>query len=413
MRNLLKNSFIITFLVKFSGLLRDALLFYQIGVSTEFDMYLTILVIPSIFLAIIVPFINLSTTPKLKGISKESKSSFMVLFFYFSMLVTFLSCISSLIFAWFTYGLSVFTISLVLICSFVIVFSVLAEFSCSVLIAEERLYPIYYGNLFINFPIIIYFFFGGNSVVGFALISTISYLFRFMYLNYFIYRFDYRFLFNKISTMKEAYSVFKLMSSKDYKSMLIGPSFQILIHLGRAACVLLPSGSASLYYYGFKLFDAFKGTIWFVVITRFFSGIQSTSVQESLKIFNKISVAALLLSIVFSLSLSGLYFLLDYLSLYYNIPKSVFDILYYSMFSSGLMFLVPVIDLYQRIIVTFKIESYSLSILFSMVLSQIGSLSALLFLDLLSLEYVIFSVSFALVLPALIIFNNIKNLSKA
>ena len=146
----------IAFLVKGLGLLRDILTFYYIGFSSQFDSYILFLTIPALISSLVVPFVNLWVVPVCKDCNSEVKLGFLYFFIIISFFLSFLSILLSFLMLLREEEFSVFYIILIITSAVVLIFSILAEYSSSILISEGRIERIYYSNLLINLPVVLY-----------------------------------------------------------------------------------------------------------------------------------------------------------------------------------------------------------------------------------------------------------------
>ncbi|MEL4420899.1 hypothetical protein [Shewanella algae] len=411
MKSFIMKSLSVTVLVKIFGLVRDVLTFYFIGVSAEFDSYIFFLTIPAIFSSVLIPFINLWCVPLLRKSNNSERETYFLFFVLVSFFSAFILFFISLLPACLNGSFDAFAIALILTSLLVFVFSVLAEYSASLLIIDGKVDKIYYGNLLVNIPVVIYLVFSDVTVLMLAIVSSFSFVLRFLYLNHYTLGKRAIFSFQNLSSLGRVVDNLKKLDLHNVKKLFFGPSFQISIYLGRLFCSFLPEGSVSMYFYGFKLFDAFKGTVLFVVITKFFSMIQNLSLKQSINLMFKCINILVYISLGYLLFLFCLWGVGTYIDvtnyLEFDLSK-VNDIFYFSMFTFFLFLQYPVMVLYQRLIVSFdNVELYFDSILY-MLASQVTLLSLFYLLGILNVEMVISILSIGMLFPFVTILMRLR-----
>ncbi len=399
----------IAFLVKGLGLLRDILTFYYIGFSSQFDSYILFLTIPALISSLVVPFVNLWVVPVCKDCNSEVKLGFLYFFIIISFFLSFLSISLSFLMLLREEEFSVFYIILIITSAVVLIFSILAEYSSSILISEGRIEKIYYSNLLINLPVVLYLSIFNVEVQTLAIISSTCFMLRFMYLNFYCFKYksyDYKFIFRYL---KFPIAEFKKLNFESFKKMSIGPSFQLSIYLGRFFCSFLPEGSLSLYYYGFKLFDAFKGTLLFVIITKYYSQIQNLELKESIQVLRKYLLTLTCIVIAYSVFLAVLWLIV------FEYGQSNFDelsqILYLSFFTILIMFQYPTLVLYQRLVVSFEGLFSPFKYVILMIIFQLLCLTFVTLFSLLSVEVILVILSFGMIIPCYKIIFHLKRFS--
>ncbi|KTF15206.1 hypothetical protein ATS75_10475 [Pseudoalteromonas sp. H105] len=399
--------------MKVSGLLRDGLPFYFIGISGLFDTYVHYLTFPAIITAFALPFINLWLVPMLSKQGGVKEESYIKFFFFVSLAFAVLNIFISFTSAFFIHQINTITITLIFTSTLILIFTICSEVLASKIISNGRfLHKMYFGNIFVNVPVIIYLLLLDATVIGLAIISSLSYVVRFIYL--LIYSEINLIVVCKCSSMKEVFKKVKGIELIELKKMMLGPLFQSVIYFGRFFCGFLPTGSTSIYFYSLKLFDAFKGTLLFVALTKFFSLIQKESLDKALQSFLKFSCINVFVTLLYVLSLGVLSYLLVFVNLQQEIYFELENIISLSYVTVPLCFLYPGLVFYQRLIVSFRDMEFSFRIFMSLPLTVLLSVSLLYLLGLLSVNYIISSISLALVLPNLyiyfIVYKKLKSL---
>lgn len=398
----------VALVVKLFGLLRDGLTFYFIGVNSEFDLYVYYLTFPAIITAFLLPLINLWLVPIL---SKSRLSCRDKYFKFFLLLSIFLACLNILISLFFSYllkDINIVTLVLIATSTVVLILTILSEVSASQIIANgNHLQKMYLSNLFVNVPVVIYLILPNVSVLGLAIVSSFSFVLRFTYLT--------KYSEVKLTHILKAKGFLNVLSEIksikfiDIKKMLLGPLFQSSVYLGRFFCGFLPEGALSIYFYSFKLFDAFKGTLLFVGLTKFFSIIQKEKTYQSLMLFSKFSLINILVSIIYFSLLLILYYLVTPIFINYEVVSEFREILFMSFITVPLCFLYPGLVFYQRLIVSFSEVNFRFSIFFLLPIITGMLFLFLLYTEMLSVNFIIMSISLALIIPNIYIHYVIKN----
>ncbi len=402
----------ISLLVKLSGLIRDALTFYFIGISGLFDTYVYYLTFPAIITAFILPLINLWLVPVLTNSEKENNEVYFNFFFLLSLFLALFNIFISFTITLFFKEAEINTLILIFTATIVLIFTVCSEVLASKIISSGKyLHKMYFGNLFVNAPVIIYLIFPEPTVIGLSIVSSLSFVARFTYL--FVYS---EVSFERIIKSNDMSSVLKEINGielKELKKMLLGPIFQSTVYLGRFFCGFLPTGAVSIYFYSFKLFDAFKGTLLFVGLTKFFSVIQKESLNKALKTFTSFSCINLCVSISYILLLTLLSYILNFVS-YEQIGlaelKKIIDL---SFVTAPLCFLYPSIVFYQRLVVSFRDMYFSFFIFMLLPFFVIIGVAFTYLINQLSVTIIISMISVALIAPNLYIFSVVLKKQKS
>ena len=394
----------ISLLVKLSGLFRDGLTFYFIGINKLFDSYVYYLTFPALITAFVLPLINLWLVPMLSKKEEVKEESYIKFFFVLSLVFALFNLILSFSIAYLFKGIDSTTLSLIFTATLVLIFTICSEVLASKIISQGKfLYKMYFGNLFVNTPVILYFLLPNPTVVGLAVVSSFSFVARFIYL--FMYSDVSLMSVFKSSDMQKVLEQVKGIEFIELKKMLLGPLFQSAIYFGRFFCGFLPTGSASIYFYSFKLFEAFKGTLLFVGLTKFFSVIQKVKLDRALHSFTQFSVINVCVTVVYILLLGSLSLLFSYFDSQQELILELKKIVDLSYVTVPLCFLYPSLVFYQRLVVSFKEMEFNFWIFMSLPLTVFTVVGSLYLTEMLSVNYIIMAISLALIIPNLYIFN--------
>ena len=365
----------LTALTKLVGLGREFLLLSEVGVGRQLDQFLLVFGLPNMLAAFVVPIVYFASVRRTARLSErlalakneaeqqEIRAAMANQFARWGgeslVLGLGLFVVAAVINVLALYAVfpsdSVDTTALLVagFCALAVLFSINAEYSSGVVTALGAVGSLVWCNVIINVPTVLYMLLFEVDVTSYALVLSLSFAARTIYLLIVIKRRTGATLLPRLRAAMpsdgEGYDLRVL-----YGSAITTASVFIFVAM-RVVTSALPENSTTYYYYALKIFDLYNTTVWFVAGAFFLSNIQNLSLDRG----KRTALTHLAANFVFTIVGSALLMLL--LSVFDRLPWQevleryrAHEILRLSLFAMPLVMFGPMLDLFQRVCATFS-----------------------------------------------------------
>jgi len=373
----------LTALAKVVGLVREFLLLSEVGVGRQLDQFLLVFGLPNMLAAFVVPIVYYAAvrrTARLSGRLSEARTeeerqvAQAALSDQFrswgreSLIVGLglflIAAAVNLVALYALYPPEAVDVTAILaatFCAGTVLFSINAEYSSGVVTALGAVGSLVWCNVIINVPTVLYMMLFDVSIIDYALVLSLSFAARTIYLLVVIHRRTGATLWPGRSARTGA-AEHQYDWRVLYGSAITTAGVFIFVAM-RAITSALPENSTTYYYYSLKIFDLYNTTVWFVAGAFFLSNIQGWALER----VKRTAIVHLVANFLFMLVGTGL--LLLVLSVIDMLPwqdvlerYSAHELLRLSLFAMPLVMFGPMLDLFQKVCATFSWHGRALAI---------------------------------------------------